>query len=108
MKQKITRPVSIRIKYTRYVIPILLITFLSIGATRFISRSIADEFDYFMEKLNKTKAINNDAFIHMESSIEFSQLSNVYNQTLSRIHALSEKIHEQEILTKNIEIEQCH
>ena len=32
MKQKITRPVSIRIKYTRYVIPILLITFLSIGA----------------------------------------------------------------------------
>ena len=41
----------------------------------------------------------------MESSIEFSQLSNVYNQTLSRIHALSEKIHEQEILTKNIEIE---
>ena len=31
MKQKITRPVSIRIKYTRYVIPILLITFLSIG-----------------------------------------------------------------------------
>ena len=49
----------------------------------------------FMEKLNKTKAINNDAFIHMESSIEFSQLSNVYNQTLSRIHALSEKIHEQ-------------
>ena len=28
MKQKITRPISIRIKYTRYVIPILLITFL--------------------------------------------------------------------------------
>ena len=32
MKQKTTHPVSIRIKYTRYVIPILLITFLSIGA----------------------------------------------------------------------------
>ena len=57
------------------------------------------------KKLNKTKAIDNDAFIHMNSSIEFSQLSNVYNQTLSRIHALSEKIHDQEILTKNIEIE---
>lgn len=85
--------------------PSILALIAIIGATRFISRSIADEFDYFMEKLNKTKAINNDAFIHMESSIEFSQLSNVYNQTLSRIHALSEKIHEQEILTKNIEIE---
>lgn len=33
MKQKTTHPVSIRIKYTRYVIPILLITFLSIGAS---------------------------------------------------------------------------
>lgn len=32
MKQKTTHPVSIRIKYTRYVIPILLITFLSVGA----------------------------------------------------------------------------
>ena len=41
----------------------------------------------------------------MDSSIEFAQLSNVYNQTLSRIHTLSEKIHDQEILTKNIEIE---
>ena len=85
--------------------PSILALIAIIGATRFISRSIADEFDYFMEKLNKTKAIDNDAFIHMNSSIEFSQLSNVYNQTLSRIHALSEKIHDQEILTKNIEIE---
>lgn len=85
--------------------PSILALIAIIGATRFISRSIADEFDYFMEKLNKTKAIDNDAFIHMNSSIEFSQLSNVYNQTLSRIRALSEKIHDQEILTKNIEIE---
>lgn len=85
--------------------PSILALIAIIGATRFISRSIADEFDYFMEKLNKTKAIDNDAFIHMNSSIEFSQLSNVYNQTLSRIHALSKKIHDQEILTKNIEIE---
>ena len=85
--------------------PSILALIAIIRATRFISRSIADEFDYFMEKLNKTKAIDNDAFIHMNSSIEFSQLSNVYNQTLSRIHALSKKIHDQEILTKNIEIE---
>ena len=85
--------------------PSILALIAIIGATRFISRSIANEFDYFIEKLNKTKAINSEAFIHMDSSIEFAQLSNVYNQTLSRIHTLSEKIHDQEILTKNIEIE---
>ncbi|MGO5541725.1 sensor histidine kinase [Blautia sp. HCP3S3_H10_1] len=85
--------------------PSILSLFAIITATSFISRSIANEFGYFMKKLNKTKAINKDAFIHMDSSIEFAELSNVYNQTLSRIHTLSEKIHEQEILTKNIEIE---
>ena len=47
MKQKITRPVSIRIKYTRYVIPILLITFLSIVAidTIFYFHSVKDSSD---------------------------------------------------------------
>ena len=45
MKQKITRPISIRIKYTRYVIPILLITFLSIGAI--------DTIFYFPPNMNK-------------------------------------------------------
>ena len=85
--------------------PSILALIAIIGATRFISRSIANEFDYFIKKLKKTKAINSDAFIHMDSSIEFAELSNVYNQTLSRIHTLSEKIHDQEILTKNIEIE---
>lgn len=85
--------------------PSILALIAIIEATCFISRSIANEFDYFIERLNKTKTINKDAFIHMDSSIEFAQLSNVYNQTLSRIHTLSEKIHDQEILTKNIEIE---
>ena len=35
--------------------PSILALIAIIGATRFISRSIADEFDYFMEKLNKNK-----------------------------------------------------
>lgn len=48
MKQKITRPVSIRIKYTRYVIPILLITFLSIGAidTIFYFHSVKESSEH--------------------------------------------------------------
>ncbi|MGN0354762.1 MAG: sensor histidine kinase [Muricoprocola sp.] len=87
------------------LIPSVLSLIAIISATSFISRSIAEEFDYFMKKLNATKEITDDAFIHMDTSIEFAELSNVYNQTLSRIHALSEKIHEQEILNKNIEIE---
>lgn len=87
------------------LIPFLLSLFAIISATKFISRSIANEFDYFMKKLNETQIIDKHAFIHMDTSTEFSELSSVYNQTLSRIHSLSEKIHEQEILTKNIEIE---
>ena len=48
MKQKITRPVSIRIKYTRYVIPILIITFLSIGAidTIFYFHSVKESSEH--------------------------------------------------------------
>lgn len=48
MKQKITRPISIRIKYTRYVIPILLITFLSIGAidTIFYFHSVKESSEH--------------------------------------------------------------
>ncbi|MGN8630795.1 sensor histidine kinase [Blautia sp. HCP3S3_G3] len=87
------------------LIPCILALVAMISATSFISRSIANEFDYFMKKLNETKSISKDAFIHMDSSTEFAELSSVYNQTLSRIHTLSEKIHEQELLTKNIEIE---
>ena len=87
------------------LIPSILSIVAIISATRFISRSIAGEFDYFIKKLNRPDASTDDAFIYMDSSTEFAELSNVYNQTLSRIHALSEKIHEQEILNKNIEIE---
>ena len=51
MKQKITRPISIRIKYTRYVIPILLITFLSIGAidTIFYFHSVKESSEHEKE-----------------------------------------------------------
>ncbi len=87
------------------LIPSVLSLIAIISATSFISRSIANEFTYFMKKLNDTKEITDEAFIYMDSSTEFAELSNVYNQTLSRIHALSEKVHEQEILNKNIEIE---
>mgnify|MGYP000741950311 CR=1 FL=1 len=60
MKQKITRPVSIRIKYTRYVIPILLITFLSIGAidTIFYFHSVKESSEH-----EQTAYSNNAAHI---------------------------------------------
>ena len=87
------------------IFPSALSLIAIIFTNKFISKSIADDFDYFMKKLNETQFIDKDAYIYMDSSSEFAALSNVYNQTLSRIQALSEKIHEQEILTKNIEIE---
>lgn len=63
MKQKITRPVSIRIKYTRYVIPILLITFLSIGAidTIFYFHSVKESSEH------EQTAYSNTALTSLES-----------------------------------------
>ena len=69
MKQKITRPVSIRIKYTRYVIPILLITFLSIGAidTIFYFHSVKESSEH------EQTAYSNTALTSLESY--FSQFT---------------------------------
>ena len=69
MKQKITRPISIRIKYTRYVIPILLITFLSIGAidTIFYFHSVKESSEH------EQTAYSNTALTSLESY--FSQFT---------------------------------
>lgn len=75
MKQKTTHPVSIRIKYTRYVIPILLITFLSIGAidTIFYFHSVKESSE------NEKTAYASTALTSLESYFtQFTSDSSIF------------------------------
>ena len=75
MKQKTTHPVSIRIKYTRYVIPILLVTFLSIGAidTIFYFHSVKESSE------NEKTAYANTALTSLESYFaQFTSDSSIF------------------------------
>ena len=75
MKQKTTHPVSIRIKYTRYVIPILLVTFLSIGAidTIFYFHSAKESSE------NEKTAYANTALTSLESYFaQFTSDSSIF------------------------------
>ncbi len=82
---------------------------LSIGAilapVYYVSSRIAQEFQFFIRKLDSTSIIDEEAYIQMDTSDEFVTLSKVYNRMLSRIHKLSDNIHQQKLLTKDAQIE---
>ncbi len=71
----------------------------------YVSSRIAQEFQFFIRKLDSTSIIDEEAYIHMDTSDEFVTLSRVYNRMLSRIHKLSDNIHQQKLLTKDAQIE---
>lgn len=87
----------------------ILIAAISIGtifaSVYYVSARIAQEFQFFIQKLEKTSIIDDEAFIHMDTADEFVILSRVYNRMLSRIHKLSDNIHQQKLLTKDAQIE---
>lgn len=97
-----------RSAYTALFFQIVIAT-ISIGAilasVYYVSSRIAQEFQFFIRKLENTSVIDDEAFIHMETADEFVTLSKVYNRMLARIHKLTDNIHQQKLLTKDAQIE---
>lgn len=72
----------------------------------YVSSRIAQEFQFFIRKLDNTSIIDEEAYTFiMDTSDEFVTLSKVYNNMLLRIHTLSDNIHQQKLLTKDAQIE---
>ncbi len=94
--------------YTPLFFQVVIAT-ISIGAilasVYYVSARIAQEFQFFIRKLEHTSVIDDEAFIHMDTADEFVTLSRVYNRMLARIHKLTDKIHQQKLLTKDAQIE---
>lgn len=97
-----------RSAYTALFFQVIIAT-ISIGAifasVSYVSARIAQEFQFFIQKLEHTSIIDDEAFIHMDTADEFVTLSKVYNRMLARIHKLSDNIHQQKLLTKDAQIE---
>lgn len=91
-----------------FLVILAVIVLISVTVIAFailaISSRISSEFSFFIRKLNDTSTINEHAYVHMDSTEEFVTLAQVYNDMLTRIDTLSEKMHEQQLLTKDAQI----
>lgn len=70
-----------------------------------VSSLVSSEFQYFINKLEETSSLSEITYIHMDSFKEFTVLSNVYNDMINRLRTLTSKIHEQQLLTKDAQIQ---
>ena len=84
----------------------ILTAILIIVAALFLSATgISGQVQKFIVKLRQTKEINQSAYVEVDSSDEFRELADVYNDMLDRIDTLIQQVYKQQILMKDAQIE---
>ena len=83
------------------IISVLII----LGAIIYSGNIISGQVSRFINKLNQTQEINQNAYMRVDSKDEFQDLAKVYNNMLARIDKLIHTVYIKELLIKDAQLE---
>ena len=92
-------------KFTIVIFFMFISIFIILLAIVYSGNMISSQVSCFIQKLNQTSEINQNAYITVTSKDEFQELGLVYNNMISRIDNLIHTVYLKELLTKNAQLE---
>lgn len=93
-------------KLFKLEVGIMIISVLIIlGAIIYSGNIISGQVSRFINKLNQTQEINQNAYMRVDSKDEFQDLAKVYNNMLARIDKLIHTVYIKELLIKDAQLE---